>query len=316
MIKQKQIQGLEELNDESFVKASVNDNETVSLVKSNGFSLSFSLDNIIGDKGDEGAAGEKGEDGLSVYALAVLQGYQGSEINWLNSLKGEKGKKGMSGRNGVNGKNGHTISFKENVTVLVDDTPSFSCDSEGTVTLVLPDIRQGQQGTQGQRYRTRKCLICEGDVFDVNMSWESYSGVLNITLPSSQQGLKGDKGITVNGKSPFLESVKISRNLIEGSSWQCFSNGLKNNVYYDFELCAPPKGLKGERGKDGLPGAVTNSLTAVKETERPPENYVAFIPKREGAFSFFNFGQKHSVLGFGLYNNKLTFVDAESWDLP
>ena len=311
MIKQKQIQGLEELIKNALVSVEQND-ETVTLTMSNGFSLTFSLgDSIISSKGDTGSKGDKGINGLSAYDLAVLQGYTGTESEWRNSLKGEKGDKGASGYNGVDGSNGRKIDLTKDITVSYGERPSVNLKEDGSLNFNFPDIRQGLSGDIGERYRIKKCLISEGDIFDVTTTWNNYSGTVNITLPVVN-GAKGVKGTTVNNANLVLDKVTIEKELPDGSLWQCYKKTADNLTSYGFELSRSKSGTKGEVGRVGPVGAVNNALTTVKETERPPVGFANFIAKKDGMISFFNFEEdSYSAVGFGSQGEQITFVSQD-----
>lgn len=311
LIKQKQVQDLKELISNALVSVEQND-KTVTLTMSNGFSLSFSLDGeVIGSKGETGPKGEKGIAGLSAYDLATLQGYTGTENDWRESLKGDKGNPGIPGPDGINGSDGHNLDLTKDITVSCGEQPSVSLTEDGTLHFTFPDIKQGLSGETGERYRVRKCLVTEDDIFDVNTIWNGYSGVINVTLPVVH-GVKGQKGITVNGQSPVLGEITVEQILPDGSAWQCYKKTVDNVTSYSFELSRSIEGKKGTVGRKGPAGAVSNALTAVKETERPPVGFANFIAKKDGMISFFNFEEdSYSAIGFGNQDEHIAFVSQD-----
>ena len=310
-MKQKQVQDLEELTGNALVSVEQND-KTVTLTMSNGFSLSFSLEDITASiKGDTGSKGERGINGLSAYELAVLQGYIGTEVDWKESLKGDKGEQGVPGPDGTNGSDGHNLDLTKDVTVSCGEQPSVSLDEDGTLYFTFPDIKQGSSGETGERYYVRKCLVTEGDIFDVNTTWDGYSGIINVILPVVR-GVKGQKGVTVNGQSPVLGEVTVGQVLPDGSAWQCYKKTVDNVTFYSFELSRLAEGEKGIVGRKGPVGAVNNALTVVKETERPPVGFANFIAKKDGMISFFNFEEdSYSAVGFGNQDEHMTFVSQD-----
>lgn len=308
LIKSKQIQGLEELENNALVSVEQEADGTVTLTRSDGFSLSFAAgDGTAGEKGDKGSKGDKGADGLSAYELTVLQGYHGSEKSWRQSFKGDKGDPGVNGTDGKNGSDGAAVMLADNVTVNKGVMPAAAIGQDNNLIITLPDIKEGETGVPGQRYQINNGVVTEGENFAVDTLWDDYDGTLKIVLPVSKQGNKGTPGVAVNKNSPTLDKVTVGTILIPGAAWQCTGGGRKDQNGYTFDLAPAADGLQGPAGKEGLPGAAIGDLDITDQD--PAVGFAGFFFTNNSAGVKFVFDDdSHAVTAFDI-SSSITFVN-------